>query len=226
MTEDWLDFIVECRSGKAHSYDIVEGPIADDVIYNYIQDYLDEKISREAFWALAKFKHPTHQICFNTERSLKTLSFRGLRDFMNKNDDALFYTCSLIEYISRKTKNHPKDIITYLDNDLKRIYDYADVFHCEAIEKVACEFIERSNIACGNFDYISRCKYLVPSYWDIGKVFERLIEDCFEDEDVIEAIHIVYNSWLASKIYNFNSDLYYQPRDYLRECYRNGKILE
>lgn len=81
MTEDWLDFIGECRCGKAHGYDIVEGPIADDVIYNYIQDYLDEKISREAFWALAKFKHPTHQICFNTERSLKTLSFKGAKRF-------------------------------------------------------------------------------------------------------------------------------------------------
>lgn len=26
MTEEWLDFIVACRSGKSHNYDIVEGP--------------------------------------------------------------------------------------------------------------------------------------------------------------------------------------------------------
>lgn len=25
MTEEWLDFIVDCRRGKAHGYDIVEG---------------------------------------------------------------------------------------------------------------------------------------------------------------------------------------------------------
>ena len=32
MSEEWLDFIVECRSGKPHTYDIVEGPMADDTI--------------------------------------------------------------------------------------------------------------------------------------------------------------------------------------------------
>ena len=49
MTEEWLDFIVACRSGKAHDYDIVEGPMADDTIFNYIQNYTDGKISRAAF---------------------------------------------------------------------------------------------------------------------------------------------------------------------------------
>ena len=28
MTEEWLDFIVACRQGKSHKYDIVEGPMA------------------------------------------------------------------------------------------------------------------------------------------------------------------------------------------------------
>ncbi|MDO5826212.1 MAG: DUF3990 domain-containing protein [Methanosphaera sp.] len=78
MTEEWLDFVVDCRSGKAHDYDIIEDPVADDIIYTYVQDFLDGKISREAFWALAKFKYPTHQICFNTEKSLKTISFKGV----------------------------------------------------------------------------------------------------------------------------------------------------
>ncbi len=76
MTEEWLDFVVDCRTGRGHDYDIVEGPVADDIIYNYVQDFLDGKISREAFWALVKFKYPTHQICFNTEEALKTLKFR------------------------------------------------------------------------------------------------------------------------------------------------------
>lgn len=79
MTEEWLDFIASCRSGIPHDYDIVEGPMADDTIYDYVQDFLDGKISREAFWALAKFKYPTHQICFNSEKSLKTLTFKEAR---------------------------------------------------------------------------------------------------------------------------------------------------
>ena len=75
MTEDWLDFIVACRLGNAHEYDIVEGPMANDTIFNYVQNYVDGKITREAFWELAKFKRPTHQISFHTARALTTLRF-------------------------------------------------------------------------------------------------------------------------------------------------------
>lgn len=77
MTKEWLDFIVNCRSGKAHGYDIVEGPMADDTIYNYIQNYFDGKISRAAFWELVKFKYPTHQISFHTISAFDTLHFAG-----------------------------------------------------------------------------------------------------------------------------------------------------
>ena len=75
MTEEWLDFIAACRNGKAHDYDIVEGPMADDTIYNYVQGFIDGKYSRAAFWELAKFKYPTHQISFHTVRALTTLKF-------------------------------------------------------------------------------------------------------------------------------------------------------
>lgn len=75
MTEEWLDFIVSCRRGISHTYDIVEGPMADDTIYNYIQNFMDGKISRAAFWELARFKYPTHQISFHTVSALDTLQF-------------------------------------------------------------------------------------------------------------------------------------------------------
>ena len=75
MTDEWLDFVADCRRGIEHSYDIVEGPMADDTIFNYVQNFVDGKISREAFWNLAKFKKPTHQISFHTARALTTLSF-------------------------------------------------------------------------------------------------------------------------------------------------------
>ena len=77
MTEEWLDFIVACRNGKSHDYDIVEGPMADDTIYNYVQNFIDGKISRAAFWELVKFNHPTHQISFHTVSALDTLQYVG-----------------------------------------------------------------------------------------------------------------------------------------------------
>lgn len=78
MTEEWLDFIIACRSGTPHEWDIVEGPMADDTIYNYIQE-LGWQNHKEAFWALVKFRYPTHQICFNTEKALETISFKEAR---------------------------------------------------------------------------------------------------------------------------------------------------
>lgn len=75
MSEEWLDFIASCRLGNSHEYDIVEGPMANDTIFNYVQNFVDGKISREAFWALAKFKKPTHQISFHTARALTALTF-------------------------------------------------------------------------------------------------------------------------------------------------------
>ena len=75
MSEEWLDFIINCRNGIPHNYDIVIGAMADDQIYNYISDYIDGIITREQFWALAKFKYPTHQINFCTVEALKCLEF-------------------------------------------------------------------------------------------------------------------------------------------------------
>jgi len=75
MTDEWLDFIAACRAGTEHAYDLVEGPMANDTIWNYVNDFVSGAISREAFWALAKFKYPTHQVCFHTPASLACLKF-------------------------------------------------------------------------------------------------------------------------------------------------------
>ena len=80
MTEEWLDFIISCRSGKEHKYDIVIGAMADDQVYNYITDLISGQITREAFWELAKFRHPTHQIAFCTLEALKCIKFVGIEE--------------------------------------------------------------------------------------------------------------------------------------------------
>lgn len=82
MTDEWLDFIIACRSGKRHDYDIVIGAMANDQIYNYISDYVDGIITREQFWVLAKFKYPTHQINFCGKESLRCLEYRGFEEVL------------------------------------------------------------------------------------------------------------------------------------------------
>lgn len=77
MTEEWLNFVVSCRSGIEHQYDIVEGPMADDQIWDYVEDFIEKRITREAFWELVKFKFPTHQLAFCTEKALASLEYEG-----------------------------------------------------------------------------------------------------------------------------------------------------
>jgi hypothetical protein len=84
MTEDWLDFIVACRGGNRHEYDIVTGAMANDQIFNYIADYISGILTKEQFWVLAKFKRPTHQISFNTNRALRNISFQSSEEANNE----------------------------------------------------------------------------------------------------------------------------------------------
>lgn len=143
-----------------------------------------------------------------------------------KNNNNLFYTCSLIEYIGRKKKRSRRDIVDFLGKDsIERIYDYADVFHCEPIEKTAWEFIDECQITEGTFDNEKACRYRVPDYWTIGEVYERLIEDCCSDDDIVSGIWEIYHSWIDENISDYNTDFFYQPRDYIAACYMAGMVL-
>ena len=144
-----------------------------------------------------------------------------------KNNSALFYTCSLIEYIGRERKLKRSEVVHALgESAIRRIYRYADVFHCEPIEKTADDFITNLNIPEGDFDNVASCRYTVPDYWTIGEVYERLIEDLSgsREEDVLKNLMDVYTSWIDGVISNYNSDFYYQSREYILACYREGRV--
>ena len=146
-----------------------------------------------------------------------------------RNNSALFYTCSLIEFIGRRQKLKRSELVKFLGSKVvKRIYRYADVFHCEPIEKTADDFITNLNIPAGSFDNVASCRYTVPDYWTIGEVYERLIEDISGDDEehIIDRLIEVYTSWIDAAISNYNTDFYYQSREYICLCYREGKICE
>ena len=136
---------------------------------------------------------------------------------MKKNDNNLFYTCSLIELIGRTARQKRKDVVNLMgEKIIRHIYHHADTLHCEPIAKIADYYIDFCHIPTGEFDNIASCKYTVPSYWDIGKVYARLIEDIQKD-DVIFALIQVYNSTVSDSISYYNSDFFYQPRGFIKE---------
>ena len=142
------------------------------------------------------------------------------------NSSDLFYLCSLIEYIGRKQKLERRYVVNLLgEKHIRRIYKQAEVLHCEPIEKISDEYIEYLNIPGGDYDNISSCKYTVPDHWTIGKVYQRLIEDTLEDEELISHVIKVYNSLVSDGICDYNTDFYYQPRSYLALCYKENTLI-
>lgn len=145
----------------------------------------------------------------------------------SQNQNNLFFTCSLIEYIARKTKNTKNYIIEKLGKEkIKKIYDLAEIYHSENIEKVSDELIQKCNIKDGDYDIISKCKYKIPSFWELGRIYQRLIIMINRNEDeYIDTLEKVLSSWIIEKIDNYNSSMYYENPGYIYECYMQEKII-
>ena len=141
--------------------------------------------------------------------------------------NSTFYVCSLIEYIGRNRKLSREDVVSSLGQEtLSRIYCYSDTFHCEPIDKVADDFIRLRTVPEGDFDNVAACRYDPPDYWTMGAVFGRLATDTAGSRPPAEAIAAVYTSPVGRALSNYNTDLFYQPRDYLKSCFDAGRILE
>ena len=148
------------------------------------------------------------------------------REDRKSND--LFYTCSLIAYISRKTKNKPSDTVRFLGEDnLNKIYDLADVYHSDNIDRVSDDFIDECGIPSGNFNNIAECRYSVPTHWDIGKVYKRLILSVAADTgaDIVSVLMDVYSSFVSELIEDYNSSFYYENPQTIYCSYIENKVL-
>jgi hypothetical protein len=133
----------------------------------------------------------------------------------------LFYVCSLIEFIGRKT------IVKILGKkELGRQLELADVNHCLSFEQVSDEIIEYFNIKDGDFDSVGLCKYNVPSFQAIGKEYQRLIVDVSSQQDnIVDVLYAVFQSFISDEISDFNSSVYYSTPEYLKYSYLEGKLL-
>lgn len=145
----------------------------------------------------------------------------------DKKENDLFYTCSLIEYIARKTKNHSTVVVDVLGKErVNKIYELADIYHSDNIEQVSDDFIEESGLQYGDFDNIALARYSIPSYWDIGKIYKRLILGIAktEEKEVIDALYSAYHSFVVEKIEDYNSSFYYENPQYILDAYLSGEV--
>ncbi len=77
-SEDWLDFILCCRSGKdTTDYDLVVGGVANDNVFNTVELFFEGLIDKAEAINRLRYEKPNRQICFRTEKALKLLYFEG-----------------------------------------------------------------------------------------------------------------------------------------------------
>lgn len=74
-TDEWLDFVMHCRNGGVHDYDIVIGRMADDSIYEYLEAYELDRMDKQRFFELMESKYSTCQISIHTLKGLRCIEF-------------------------------------------------------------------------------------------------------------------------------------------------------
>ncbi len=143
-----------------------------------------------------------------------------------KEENDLFYVCSLIEHVGRKTKNRRGDVVAAMDDDcLGHQLDYADMNHSLPFDRVSDELIAECGIREGAFDTISSCKYSIPTATSIGKVYSTLIEET-DEGDTAQSLRKVFSSFIIDEISDFANGVYYQNPSYLLESYKAGRLLQ
>lgn len=64
----WLDYVTTCRKGQDRKiYDIIEGGIADDQVFDTIDLYFSGVYTYEQALDQLRFKHPNHQVCITNQ---------------------------------------------------------------------------------------------------------------------------------------------------------------
>ncbi len=75
---DWLELVIKCRSDLDfhHEFDIVSGKIANDNVGETVEYVLAGIMRKEDAVERLRFEKINDQICFCTEKSLESISFK------------------------------------------------------------------------------------------------------------------------------------------------------
>jgi hypothetical protein len=148
---------------------------------------------------------------------------------MNEQDkNNIFFVCSIIEYLGRKTKNRRGNIVKLLGKmEIERQLELAEVNHCLSMEQVADELVDELHILKGSYDSVGKCFYTVPSVFGIAKNYQRLIiNDINAGKTISDAFYDVFQSFISDDISDFNSSVYYSSPEYLKVSYEEGRLLQ
>ena len=69
---EWLDFVAACRMGKEvyKQYDVICGGIANDRVFNTLDLYFSNQMTKEEALKRLIFEKPNQQLCFTNQRAI------------------------------------------------------------------------------------------------------------------------------------------------------------
>ena len=75
-SEEWLDFILNCRNGKdSTDYDVVIGGVANDKVFNTVELFFDGLIDKKEALNRLRYEKPNLQVCLRSEKAIECLVF-------------------------------------------------------------------------------------------------------------------------------------------------------
>ena len=132
----------------------------------------------------------------------------------------------MIERVSRKIKQRNSYMINLIGREnLTTLLSNAPALHCLNPLQVESDWINDFNLTKGNFDITNVNKeycQTIPTCTQIGKVYARLISSV--TDDYATGIMDVYNSYIATKIDDYNCSAYYEPSYVITRAYLNGSF--
>jgi len=73
--EPWLSFVTDCRKSRGHSYDLVQGPVANDKVFTTVNLFESGVLSAEAAIMQLKAYKTYDQLSFHTGKVITSLRF-------------------------------------------------------------------------------------------------------------------------------------------------------
>lgn len=70
-SDEWLDYIVACRSGQCpRTYDVIIGGVANDKVFDTIELFFDGLIDKTVAIERLRYEKPNLQVCFCSQEAI------------------------------------------------------------------------------------------------------------------------------------------------------------
>ena len=141
--------------------------------------------------------------------------------------DDVKFICYMIERVARRLHQRNSYVVNKLGQEkLSHLISVANVLHSMNPLQVEDDWISEYGLEEGSFDVTDVDYELadrIPTALQIGKVYERLIYDTAQPNEIeVEGIIRVYNNEICDKIDNYNCSAYYEPSYVIARAYYQG----